>query len=242
MSALRRQSVAMARPGTGLTPELICRAYAEGYFPMAGRRGRIYWYRPDPRTVIPLRSGLLAAERMIGARADATFGGLHVSRSLRKTLRRRAFEIRIDTAFEEVMRSCADRAEGSWISEEFVEVYTALHRLGAAHSVEVWLGDALVGGLYGVALGGAFMAESMYHRVTDTSKVALAATVRRLIDRGFTVLDTQYLTSHLQSLGAVEIPAYVYDAALIEALALGPRFYDAAREGPSAGYADTLLL
>jgi len=189
-----------------LTPEGIELAYRHGIFPMADERsGEVLWFRPDPRAVIPL-------------------DGFHVSRSLARTLRRGRFEVRVDTAFTTVMRGCADRPEGSWISERFVEVYGALHRAGKAHSVEAWRDGRLVGGVYGLALGGAFMAESMFHRETDASKVALAALVGRLRERGFTVLDVQYLTPHLESLGAVEITRREYERRLERALALDRTF------------------
>jgi len=189
-----------------LTPEGIELAYRHGIFPMADERsGEVLWFRPDPRAVIPL-------------------DGFHVSRSLARTLRRARFEVRVDTAFETVMRGCADRPEGSWISERFVEVYGALHRAGKAHSVEAWRDRRLVGGVYGLALGGAFMAESMFHRETDASKVALAALVGRLSERGFTVLDVQYMTPHLESLGAVEITRREYERRLERALALDRTF------------------
>src|SRR5690348_14560724 len=122
------------------------------------RVGEILWFQPDPRTILPL-------------------DGFHISRSLAKTIRKGVFEVRYDTDFEGVMRGCADREEGTWISEEFLAVYGALHRMGKAHSVEAWRNERLVGGTYGVALGGAFMAESMFHVETDASKVALAALV-----------------------------------------------------------------
>ncbi len=189
-----------------LTPEGIELAYRHGIFPMADERsGEVLWFRPDPRAVIPL-------------------DGFHVSRSLVRTLRRGRFEVRVDTAFETVMRGCADRPEGSWISERFVEVYGALHRAGKAHSLEAWRDRRLVGGVYGLALGGAFMAESMFHRETDASKVALAALVGRLSERGFTVLDVQYMTPHLESLGAVEITRREYERRLERALALDRTF------------------
>ena len=185
-----------------LTPEGILLAYRHGIFPMADERSdEVLWFRPDPRAIIPL-------------------DGLHVSRSLARTLKRATFEIRVDTDFEGVMRGCADRPEGTWISERFVEVYGALHRAGKAHSVEAWRDGRLVGGAYGLALGGAFMAESMFHRETDASKVALAALCSRLGERGFTLLDVQYVTPHLESLGAVEITRREYERRLEQALAL----------------------
>jgi leucyl/phenylalanyl-tRNA--protein transferase len=189
-----------------LTPEGVELAYRHGIFPMADEQsGEVLWFRPDPRAIIPL-------------------DGLHVSRSLARTIRRALFEVRVDTDFAGVMRGCADRPEGSWISERFIEVYGALHRAGKAHSVEVWREGRLAGGAYGVALGGAFMAESMFHRVTDASKVALAALVERLRERRFTLLDVQYVTPHLESLGAVEITRREYERRLEGALALSRRF------------------
>ena len=189
-----------------LTPEGVLLAYAHGIFPMADERsGEVLWFRPDPRAILPL-------------------DGFHVSRSLARTIKRATFEIRVDTDFEGVMRGCADRPEGTWISERFVEVYAALHRAGKAHSVEAWREGRLVGGTYGLALGGAFMAESMFHRETDASKVALGALVLRLRERGFILLDVQYVTPHLESLGAVEITRREYERRLAEALRLDCRF------------------
>jgi leucyl/phenylalanyl-tRNA---protein transferase len=189
-----------------LTPEGVLRAYCQGIFPMADERsGEVLWFRPDPRAIIPV-------------------DGFHVSRSLARTLRRAHFEIRVDTDFEGVMRGCAHRPEGTWISERFVEVYGALHLAGQAHSVEAWREGRLVGGTYGVALGGAFLAESMFHRETDASKVALGALVVRLRERGFILLDVQYVTPHLESLGAVEITRREYERRLAEALRLDCRF------------------
>ena len=189
-----------------LTPDGVELAYRHGIFPMADEQSdEVLWFRPDPRAIIPL-------------------DGFHVSRSLARTIRHARFEIRVDTDFEGVMRGCADRREGSWISERFVEVYNALNRAGKAHSVEAWREGGLAGGTYGVALGGAFMAESMFHRETDASKVALAALVERLRERGFTLLDVQYVTPHLESLGAVEITRREYERRLASALELDRRF------------------
>jgi leucyl/phenylalanyl-tRNA--protein transferase len=189
-----------------LTPDGVELAYRHGIFPMADEgSGEILWFRPDPRAIIPL-------------------DGFHISRSLARTLRRGIFEVRVDTDFEGVMRGCADRPEGTWISERFVEVYGALHRAGKAHSVEAWRDGRLVGGAYGLALGGAFMAESMFHRETDASKAALTALVARLQERGFTLLDVQYVTPHLESLGAVDITRREYERRLERALALDRTF------------------
>jgi len=188
-----------------LTPEGVELAYRHGIFPMADERsGEVLWFRPDPRAIIPL-------------------DGFHVSRSLGRTIRRNVFEIRVNTDFEGVMRGCADRPEGSWISDRFIEVYGALHRAGKAHSVEAWREGQLAGGTYGVALGGAFMAESMFHRETNASKVALAALVQRLRERDFSLLDVQYVTPHLESLGAIEITRHGYERRLERALNLPRR-------------------
>ena len=189
-----------------LTPEGVELAYRHGIFPMADERsGEVLWFRPDPRAIIDV-------------------DGLHVSRSLARTMRRGRFEIRVDSDFEGVMRGCANRPEGSWIDDRFIEVYGALHRAGKAHSVEAWRDGRLVGGTYGVALGAAFMAESMFHRETDASKVALAALVQRLRERAFTLLDVQYVTPHLERLGATEITRREYERRLEHALSLPRRF------------------
>lgn len=183
-----------------LDPTLLIRAYARGIFPMADHRGRIEWYAPNPRAILE--------------HAD-----LHVSRSLRATIRQRRYEIRLDTAFEQVMRGCASRAE-TWINEEFIKTYTSLHMLGLAHSVEAWQGGQLVGGLYGVALKGAFMGESMFSTASDASKVCLVALVEHLRARGYVLHDTQFLTPHLARLGVREIPRRVYEQRLQQALEL----------------------
>jgi len=182
------------------TPAGVEFAYRRGIFPMYNQwTEEIDWYRPDPRTILPLEA-------------------FHISRSLQKTLRQGVFEVRFNTDFVGVMRGCADREEGTWISEEFIEVYGELHRRGKAHSVEVLLNERLVGGTYGIALGSAFMAESMFHYETDASKVALASLVARLNERGFTLLDVQYLTPHLARFGATEIPFRDYYDRLRRAL------------------------
>jgi leucyl/phenylalanyl-tRNA---protein transferase len=174
------------------SPEGLEFAYRHGVFPMwDDESDLIYWFQPDPRTILPL-------------------DGFHTSRSLVKTIRQGKFRVTFDQDFEGVMRGCADREEGTWINEDFIEVYGELHHQGKAHSVECWRNGRLVGGTYGVSFGGAFMAESMFHYETDASKVALAALVQRLNERGFTLLDVQYLTPHLQSLGAIEIPHREY--------------------------------
>jgi leucyl/phenylalanyl-tRNA--protein transferase len=149
-----------------------------------------------------------------------------VPRSLRPVLRQRKFDIRADTAFNEVIRACADRTEGTWISDEVIDVYSELHRRGYAHSVEAWQDRKLVGGLYGVTLGGAFFGESMFHRVPDASKVALVALMERLKERGFALVDTQWSTPHLLRFGAIEIPRREYLRRLEQALALPRQFAD----------------
>jgi leucyl/phenylalanyl-tRNA--protein transferase len=189
-----------------IDPALLVRAYREGIFPMALDDGEIGWFSPDPRGILPLET-------------------FHVSARLARTLRRAPFDFRSDTAFEDVMRACANaRDDGTWISEEILESYVTLHRLGLAHSVEVWQGAALVGGLYGVHLGGAFFGESMFHRVTNASKAALVALVDRLRRRGFTLLDIQWVTPHLEQFGATAIPRDAYLRQLSRALSLNCRW------------------
>ena len=179
---------------------LLISAYAQGIFPMSMDDGSISWFSPDPRGVVPL-------------------DGFIVPRRLARVMRQGKFEIVIDRGFENVMRCCAaDRDDGTWISEEIIESYVALYRRGLAHSVEVWQDALLVGGLYGVHLGGAFFGESMFHRVTDASKVALVALVDRLHAGGFTLLDTQWTTPHLEQFGAIEIPRDEYLERLAAAL------------------------
>ncbi|CAN5218948.1 leucyl/phenylalanyl-tRNA--protein transferase [soil metagenome] len=175
--------------GGDLLPETLVDAYAHGVFPWPDAHGTLLWWSPDPRAVIPL-------------------DGLRVSRSLRRTLRRGGLACSVDRAFARVARACADRpGEATWIRPEMVAAYTRLHELGVAHSVEVWdPAGTLVGGLYGVAVGGAFTGESMFHRVGDASKVALVHLVERLRAGGFELLDAQLQTPHLASLGAVEVP------------------------------------
>jgi len=173
---------------------------------MAIEEGEIAWFSPDPRGIVPLEK-------------------FHVPHGLRRTLKKGTFEIRINTAFREVMRRCAERAD-TWINEEIIASYVNLHRVGHAHSVEAWCNGELGGGLYGVAIGGAFFGESMFHTVTDASKVALHALVERLRNRGFTLLDTQWTTPHLVSFGAEDIPRDVYLKMLDSALQLDCCFTD----------------
>jgi len=190
--------------------DLLLAAYSSGWFPMADESGTISWYSPDPRGVMPLDT-------------------FHVPSRLQRTLRRSTLQVKIDAAFADVMRACAEAEReseegGTWISEEIIASYCALHTLGYAHSVEVRDGDRLVGGLYGVALGGAFFGESMFHTVTDASKIALVALIERLRARGFTLLDTQWVTPHLEQFGAIEIPRPEYLQRLEASLALEVEF------------------
>jgi leucyl/phenylalanyl-tRNA--protein transferase len=185
--------------GADLEPGTLLAAYRSGIFPMRLGGGPVAWWSPDPRGVIPL-------------------DGLHVSRSLRRS--RRRFELRVDTSFEAVMRACGDpsRPDG-WIDESFVVAYRRLFDLGWAHCVETWLDDELVGGLYGVAIGRFFSGESMFHTVTDASKVALAQTVEILDASGADLFDVQWVSPHLASMGAVRIPRPEYLRRLAVAVA-----------------------
>jgi leucyl/phenylalanyl-tRNA--protein transferase len=191
-----------------LNPELLMAAYAQGVFPMASDDGRIYWYSPDPRAILPL-------------------GQLHVSRSLFRLIRQGKYEIRFDTAFADVIAACAAPGPGreqTWINAEIIRAYTELHELGFAHSVEAWEGGQLVGGLYGVSLRGLFAGESMFSRRPDASKAALFYLVRRLREKGFLLLDVQYLTPHLKQLGAIEISKWRYRQLLKKALEVDTHF------------------
>jgi leucyl/phenylalanyl-tRNA---protein transferase len=201
-----------------IAPDLLLAAYRQGIFPMAvDARGTIGWFAPDPRAIIPLNHRF------------------HIPHGLRRALHKNKFTITFNTEFEPVIRACATvRDTGNWISEEIIASYTALHRLGHAHSVEVWAPprstlhasrfDELVGGLYGVHLGGAFFGESMFHRATDASKVALVALVERLRRQGFALLDTQWQTPHLRQFGTYEITRAHYLRRLRAAVALDCRF------------------
>ncbi len=193
-------------PTPTLTPELLLSAYAQGVFPM-DVDGVIRWFSPDPRAVVDL---------------DA----FRVSRSLRQVVRSGRFDVHTDRAFERVIRACADRPEGTWISAEIIDGYTRLHACGFAHSVEAYHDGELVGGLYGVAIRGAFFGESMFHRATDASKVALVHLVKRLRARGYRLLDVQFLTPHLRRFGTEEIPRDAYLQRLAAALAVQCRFAD----------------
>src|SRR3954463_4617314 len=192
-----------------IDPERLVSAYASGWFPMAVEPGEIRWYSPDPRGIIPL-------------------DGFHVPSRLARILRAGTFRIEIDRDFEGVIRACAaaERREesGTWIDDEIVESYCALHEAGLAHSVEAWQDEQLAGGLYGVALGGAFFGESMFHRVTDASKVALAGLVEQMRARKFTLLDTQWVTPHLAQFGVIEISRPHYLRMLTRAVELQREF------------------
>jgi leucyl/phenylalanyl-tRNA--protein transferase len=177
---------------------------------MALDGGEIRWYSPDPRGIIPLEQ-------------------FHVPSRLARVVRAGRFRVEVDRSFDAVIRACAetDRKDddpGTWIDEKILASYVELHRLGVAHSVEAWQDDRLVGGLYGVALGGAFFGESMFHYATDASKVALAALVERLRTRGFALLDVQWVTPHLEKFGAIEIRRSAYLKRLADALAVQARF------------------
>ena len=178
--------------GVDYSPETLIDAYGHGIFPWPYDDGEVYWWSPDPRAVIPL-------------------DGLRISRSLRQTLRRGAFGWTYDADFAAVMHACAQpRDTGTWITPDYMVGYQRLHELGHAHSVEIWSGDELVGGLYGVTVGAVFTGESMFQRRTDASKVALVALRDRLVERGFGLLDAQLPTDHLLSMGAVAVPRTEY--------------------------------
>lgn len=187
-----------------IDPDFILRAYSVGIFPMAIDRGEMAWFSPDPRGIIPLDT-------------------FHVPHGLRRTLRRNPFEIRFDHAFDQVIAGCSDRAQ-TWIDETIRETYSELSRRGAAHSVEAWQGDRLVGGLYGVSIGGAFFGESMFSRVSAASQACLVALVERLNERGFVLLDTQWTTPHLARFGAIEVSKARYLELLHEAVARSCEF------------------
>jgi leucyl/phenylalanyl-tRNA--protein transferase len=171
--------------------EFLIGAYCNGYFPMAdSNTGEIHWYSPDPRTIFDLDK-------------------FHIPRSLKIMLKKQPFTIRIDQRFEEVMRACAERHE-TWISETIIQSYLQLSRMGFAHSIETWSNGELVGGLYGVSIRGAFFGESMFSKVRDASKVALVHLVELLKKRKYLLLDTQYMTPHLERFGAQEIPREEY--------------------------------
>ena len=191
----------MKRP----TADMLLAGYAQGIFPMAHPRenGEIYWYAPDPQGLLPIED-------------------FHCPSRLAQTVRQEPFDIAIDKSFEEVMRACAEPRGGdnetTWISEGIIEAYTELHRRGFAHSVEAWGGDRLVGGLYGVALGGLFAGESMFFRETDASKICLVRLVEQLDERGFGLLDVQWVNPHLEQFGAYELSRQAYEERLSDVI------------------------
>lgn len=190
--------------GGDVEPDTLLEAYTQGIFPWPDQDGYLWWWSPDPRAILPL-------------------DGFHVSRSLQRTLRSARFTHTRDQAFADVVASCGQRPdprEGTWITPWLADAFIRMHQLGYAHSVEVWDSHGeLVGGVYGLALGGAFMAESMFYRATDASKVALHALIHHLRTQGFALLDVQVPTAHLESLGARTIPRAAYLELLADALA-----------------------
>ncbi len=199
------------RPAPTITPEILLRGYSVGIFPMAESRDdpAIHWVDPRRRGILPL-------------------DGFHISRSLRRRILRCGWQVRVNTDFAGVVQGCGDRPE-TWINTEIFALYMALHHAGFAHSLELWEGADLIGGVYGVTLGAAFFGESMFSRRTDASKVALAYAVHRLRAGGFTLFDTQFLTPHLATLGGLEIPRADYhrrlNAALQQTAAFDPPNY-----------------
>ena len=187
-----------------IDPELLLQGYRLGVFPMAMEDDSIQWFSPDPRAILPLED-------------------FHVPHALRRLVRKKVFGTTIDNAFSKVIEACAKR-EDTWINLEIIESYTRLHELGCAHSVEAWKEGTLAGGLYGVAVGGAFFGESMFHHVTDASKIALVTLVEHLRTRKFALLDTQWLTPHLQQFGGIEISRDHYLRLLRRAVELPREF------------------
>lgn len=191
-----------------ITPELVLQAYCAGIFPMAAGRHSddIGWYDPQRRGILPI---------------DA----LHVSKKLRRTIRQQPYQMTFDRAFEDVMRGCADARPETWINDEIIGLYTALHKSGHAHSVEAWHEGKLVGGVYGIAINGAFFGESMFSTATDASKIALVYLVAHLWKQGFELLDTQFVNEHLKQFGVQEISRAEYHKRLKKALAKDVSFY-----------------
>lgn len=190
-----------------IDPQLLLSAYCQGYFPMGMRNGEVRWFLPESRGVLPVAE-------------------FHVPQRFERYLKKHPFEVRWNTAFAEVMRGCADREE-TWITDDILDSYQALHDLGYAHSAEVWRDGQLVGGVYGVAVGAAFFGESMFSRETQASKVALVALQCRLQERGFVLHDTQWTTPHLAMFGGHEIPCDDYLKMLYRAVRLRAKFVDA---------------
>ena len=193
-----------------ITPELVLKAYASGVFPMAKSKADqdVYWVQPDERGILPLDQ-------------------FHVSRSLKKLLRKNQFEVRVNSAFQDVLTGCAETAEGrsdTWINDKIVELFTRLHAAGLAHSVECWRDGKLVGGLYGLAMGAAFFGESMFSRESNASKIALCHLVGILKSGGYTLLDTQFITDHLARFGAITVSQDEYLGLLSDSLGRFARF------------------
>jgi len=196
---------------TQLTPTLLLEAYRHGLFPMAEDRydSRLYWIEPEIRGVLPLDS-------------------VHIPRRLARKIRADLFEVQVNRAFPDVIKGCAAPAPGrwnTWINKDIIALYTELHRLGYVHSVEAWRNGQLVGGLYGVAIGGAFFGESMFSRENDASKVALVHLVARLKTGAYRLLDTQFVTKHLSRFGVIELPREIYRVRLAEAISQQGNFY-----------------
>ena len=210
-----------ARDKLDITPDVLLRAYSIGLFPMAesAHDPNLFWVDPEERGIFPL-------------------DGLVVTRSLAKTVRSGRFEVRVDTAFDAVIDGCAEAGpgrEGTWINDRIRSLYRALFDMGHVHTIEAWADGVLVGGLYGVALGGAFFGESMFHRATDASKVALVHLVARLRAGGFKLLDTQFVTTHLATLGAVAVPKHAYHLLLADAVERKGDFWVWPKGQPVAG-------
>lgn len=205
-SPLEADERGLCAVGGDLEPETLRAAYLAGVFPWFDDSLPICWWSPDPRAIIEI-------------------DGLHVSRRLARAIRSHRFRVTVNQDFAGVMQGCADRPEeGTWITEEMFAAYVRLHKLGDAHSIEVWERDSLVGGLYGVAFGGFFAGESMFHRVSDASKIALAALVDRLLERRFSLFDVQFVTPHTVRMGAIEIPREQYLDRLAAALGISTSF------------------
>lgn len=203
----RADAEGLVAVGGDLRPARLLEGYQLGIFPWYDEGWPVLWWSPDPRAIIEL-------------------DGLRVSRRLQRTLRSGRFVVTVNQAFADVMRGCADRVEGTWITRDMFRAYCDLHRRGHAHSVEVWHAGELAGGVYGVAIGGFFAGESMFHRVTDTSKVALVHLVDRLKERSFQLLDIQNISEHTRRLGAIEIPRREYLRRLRRALVVKTTFVD----------------
>lgn len=189
-----------------LSPGLLTKAYSQGFFPMpCPETGEIQWYKPDPRAVID-------------------FEKFKVSRSLKREINKNKFKVTYSENFKEIMKLCGQRSE-TWITEEFVKAYTTMHNMGAAQSVEIWLDDRIVGGVYGVNLGGAFFAESMFYRVSNASKIALYYLIEKLKENNFILLECQFMTDHIKSLGAEEVDDENYQKVLQQAIDMDVFFY-----------------